>query len=128
MSGDNLGKVRRKLEQATDLIEAADQKIIDCKHSTLEAISRFEKNEVDLQSSKRRIVLIQEDLRVTKERLAVNEEKLSKTTELSEGIEKEREEMESQDQEQGRAQRDTSQTTRGTDRGPRKKFVRLRRT
>merc|ERR1712212_928353 len=85
--------------QVTDLIEAADQKIIDCKHSTLEAISRFEKNEVDLQSSKRRIVLIQEDLRVTKERLAVNEEKLAKTTETSEGIEKEREEMESHEQE-----------------------------
>ena len=69
---DNLAKVRRKLEQATELIEATDEKTLSNKASTIEANGRSEKLEVDLQSSKRRIVLIQEDLRVTKERLAIS--------------------------------------------------------
>jgi len=97
---DNLGKVRRKLEQATELIESTDEKIINHKASTVEAIARNDKLEVDLQSSKRRIVIIQEDLRVTKERLAVKEEKLKKTQDESEEVEKARDEMESKESEQ----------------------------
>jgi len=97
---DNLTKVRRRLEQATSLIEATDEKIINSKAGTLEALARSEKLEVDLQSSKRRIVLIHEDLRVTKERLAIQEEKLKKTQETSEEVEKARDEMESNEQAQ----------------------------
>jgi len=97
---DNLGKVRRKLELATEKIEATDEKIINSKASTLEAIARNDKLEVDLQSSKRRIVIIQEDLRITKERLAVKEEKLKKTQDESEEVEKARDEMESKESEQ----------------------------
>merc|ERR1711872_667912 len=36
---DNLGKVRRKLELATELIESTDEKIIKHKADTLEAIA-----------------------------------------------------------------------------------------
>jgi len=97
---DNLGKVRRKLELATELIESTDEKIIKHKADTLEAIARNDKLEVDLGSAKRRIVLIQEDLRVTKERLAASEEKLKKTQETSEEVEKARDEMEGKENEQ----------------------------
>merc|ERR1719234_3025302 len=96
---DNLAKVRRKLEQATELIESTDEKIINHKAATLEAIGRNDKLEVDLQSSKRRIVLIQEDLRVTKERLSGQEEKLKKTQDSSEEVEKARDEMETKENE-----------------------------
>merc|ERR1712183_1105795 len=97
---DNLAKVRRKLELATELIESTDEKIINHKAATLEAIGRNDKLEVDLQSSKRRIVLIQEDLRVTKERLSGQEEKLKKTQDSSEEVEKARDEMETKEGEQ----------------------------
>jgi len=97
---DNLAKVRRKLELATDLIESTDEKIITHKANTLEALARNDKLEVDLQSSKRRIVLIHEDLRVAKERLAAAEEKLKKTQDTSEEVEKARDEMEEGEQEE----------------------------
>jgi len=96
---DNLAKVRRKLEQATELIESTDEKIINHKAATLEAMARNDKLEVDLQSSKRRIILIQEDLRVTKERLTGQEEKLKTTQDNSEEVEKARDEMESRENE-----------------------------
>jgi len=99
MSQDNLAKVRRRLEQATELIEATDEKITKHKIATLDAMARSEKLEVDLQSSKRRIVLIHEDLRVTKERLSGQEEKLKTTQESCEEVEKARDEMESKEQE-----------------------------
>merc|ERR1711872_59101 len=96
---DNLGKVRRRLEQATELIESTDEKIISRKAATLEAQARNDKLEVDLQSSKRRIILIQEDLRVTKERLQGQEEKLKSTQDTSEEVEKARDEMEAKENE-----------------------------
>lgn len=100
MSQENLAKVRRRLEQATELIEKTDEKCANHKTATLNALARSEKLEVDLQSSKRRIVLIHEDLRVTKERLALQEDKLKKTQETSEEVEKARDEMESKEQQQ----------------------------
>jgi len=100
MSQENLAKVRRRLEQATELIEKTDEKCANHKTATLNALARSEKLEVDLQSSKRRIVLIHEDLRVTKERLATQEDKLKITQESSEEVEKARDEMESKEQEQ----------------------------
>merc|ERR1711962_1556476 len=67
--------------------------------ATLEAMARNDKLEVDLQSSKRRIILIQEDLRVTKERLTGQEEKLKTTQDTSEEVEKARDEMEERENE-----------------------------
>merc|ERR1711931_198000 len=53
-------------------------------------MARFEKLEVELNSAKRRMVLIAEDKRVAQERLAAGEEKLTKTTSTSEQVEEER--------------------------------------
>jgi len=97
---DNLGKVRRRLEQATELIEATDEKVIKHKADTLEALARNDKFEVDLQSSKRRIILLHEELRIAKERLAAAEEKLKKTQDTSEEVEKARDEMEASEGDQ----------------------------
>jgi len=97
MSGDYLNKVKRKLELATGKIEDADQKVLDCKQGTLEAMARFEKLEVELNSAKRRMVLITEDTRVAKERLAAGEEKLTKTSSASEQVEEERAGLENEE-------------------------------
>lgn len=94
MSGEHLGKVRRRLEEATEMIEAADQKIVDCRHATLEAKARCEKLEVELQSAQRRIVLITKDLTLANERLGLSDGKLGTATSSSEEVEVERETLE----------------------------------
>lgn len=79
------------------MIEAADQKIVDCRHATLEANARFEKLEVELQSSKRRIVLITKDLQAAHERFGHSDEKCVKATATSEEAEIAREQLENEE-------------------------------
>jgi len=79
------------------MIEAADQKIVDCRHATLEANARFEKLEVELQSSKRRIVLITKDLEAAHERFGHSDEKCVKATATSEEAEIAREQLENEE-------------------------------
>lgn len=80
MSDEKLGKLRGKLKEITELIDAADSSKVDAKYATVEALARLEKVEVELQSSKRRIQLIKKDLTDANERLCVGEEKLTGTT------------------------------------------------
>jgi len=94
MGDQHLEKVRGKLEEITSFIEDADERILTRKNNTAEAMARNDKLEVDLAQAKRRILLIQEDLRATNARLAEMESKLAKVQSESEEIEKVRDEME----------------------------------
>ena len=97
--GEKLGKLRKKLQEVTELIENADQKKTDCKHADVEANARLEKLEVELQSAGRRIVLIKKDLADTTERLQVDEVKLGRSTETGEEVEKDRDQLETKESE-----------------------------
>ena len=80
MSDEKLGRLRGKLKEITELIDEADSAKTTAKHATVEASARLEKLEVELQSAKRRIQLIQKDLADASERLGLGAEKLSSTT------------------------------------------------
>jgi len=97
--GEKLGKLRKKLQEVTELIENADQKKTDCKHANVEANAGLEKLETELQSSQRRTVLIKKDLAHTLERLKINEEKLGKSNATSEDVETERDALETKESE-----------------------------
>merc|ERR1719411_1576254 len=99
MSEERLGKLRAKLKEITEYIENADQRKTDAKHSIVEAGARLEKAETEVQSSKRRIVLIQKDLDDARERLATAEGKLTTTTTTSDGVETQRQELETKESE-----------------------------
>jgi len=101
--GDQLEKLRAKLEEFTEAIEASDEKVLNHKNNTQDGISRINKLDVDLQQSKRRIILIQKDLEVTQERLGNQEQQLAKTQGECEEIEKVRDELESSEQEKEEA-------------------------
>jgi len=89
--------LRAKLAEITELIDAADQRKIDAKHSTMESLARLEKNEVDVQGSKRRIKILEKELTGSTERADTADGKLKKVSDDSDEIEKSREELESKE-------------------------------
>nr|Q9U5M4.1 RecName: Full=Tropomyosin-2 [Podocoryna carnea]CAB55601.1 tropomyosin [Podocoryna carnea] len=103
MSGEEkLGKLRAKLKEITEQIDDADQKKVEAKHALVDSLARLEKNEVEVNSAKRRIKLIEKDLEDSSERLKVAEEKLIKVEAEEKKIEEARnllEEAESADDE-----------------------------
>jgi len=99
MSEERLGKLRAKLKEITEYIETADQRKTDAKHAIVEASARLEKAETEVQSSRRRICLIEEDLKVTSERLQTAEEKLKTSTDTADECETTRQELETKESE-----------------------------
>jgi len=99
MSVEKLGKLRNKLKEITEYIETADQRKTDAKHAIVEASARLEKAETEVQSSRRRICLIQTDLNDASERLQTAEEKLKVSNDTTDDCENTRQELETKESE-----------------------------
>jgi len=92
--GEMLVNLKARLTEITDLIEQHEEKKISAKNELIYAQGELEKNDADLSNTKRRIELLNIDMKDSSERLESNEKKLKELEESTEKIEQERDKLE----------------------------------
>lgn len=92
--GEVLGKLKARLQEISDLIDAAESKKVTARGTQVYALTDLEKHELELQATKRRYLLLEQDLKDFTERHGVQDAKLKEITASIESIETQRGELE----------------------------------
>lgn len=92
--GEVLGKLKARLQEISDLIDAAESKKTKARADNVVSITEFEKFENELTATQRRYQLLEKDLVDYTERFEVNDKKLKETEASIEAIEQARGELE----------------------------------
>jgi len=92
--GEMLGNVKNRLNEIADLIDQHYEKVTTYKNELIYAQGEAEKADSDLNNTKRRYQLLEEDLKFSQGRLETHEKKLKELEESTEKIEQERDKLE----------------------------------